>query len=94
MRALLLLALLTMPSAEAQYVPNRVATFGAVSSRASMFRYALDPHSGIGPTNSPDSPQVSTFAVFLTMRIQGPGNRGIPLIARVCIEHLNAEDAA
>ncbi len=73
-----------------------------------MFRSVIDLHSGIGPTHSPDSQQVRTFVgfperitFFQTMRIhiayKARENRGIPLIARVCIEpvkHVNVEDAA
>ena len=51
MGALLLLSMMAMPLAEAQYGPNCVAAFGPVSSGVSMFRSVLDPQLELGPTD-------------------------------------------
>ncbi len=68
MGALVLLSMMAMSLAEAQYGPNRVAASGPVSSRASVFRSVLDPQLEFGPTGPAAGPYMPTRS-FQTMRI-------------------------
>jgi hypothetical protein len=51
MGVLLVLSMMAMPLAEAQYAPNRVTASGSGSSGASVFRSVLDPQLEFGPTD-------------------------------------------
>ncbi len=49
MGVLLLLSMMAMPLAEAQYAPNRVTASGSGSSGPSVMRSVLDPQLEFGP---------------------------------------------
>ena len=97
MGALLLLSMMAVPLAEAQYAPSRVATSRPVSSGASVFRSVLDPQLEFGPTDMQPVRICSRVVSRPCAYIKHGINRIPGLSARNRIEpvkHMNVDDDA